>query len=81
MLSTRELVGYGIELIYSYTSVAADKLLFGDIVRWHNDEADEFHFSNPHQVICIGIVSEEDSGRELFMNLITAWNVLILGGV
>jgi hypothetical protein len=50
-----------------------------DIMRRHNDEANDFHFSDPHAVICIGNVAEADSGRELFINLTTAWNVLNLG--
>jgi hypothetical protein len=56
-----------------------NKLWFGDIMRRHNDEADEFHFSDPHAVICIGIVAEADFRRELFISLITAWNVLNIG--
>ena len=72
---------FGIEITDSYASVAAlgNKLWFGDIMRRHNDEADDFHFSDPHAVICIGNVAEADSGRELFINLTTAWNVLNLG--
>ncbi len=57
---------------------APRKLWFGDIIRRHNDKADEFHFSDPHAVICIGNVAEADLGRELFIKLITAWNVLNL---
>ena len=45
----------------------------------HNAEADEFHLSDPHQVICIGNVAEEDSDRELLINLTTQWNILNLG--
>jgi hypothetical protein len=71
---------FGIEITASYVSVAAlgNKLWFGDIMRRHDDEADESHFSDLHALICIGNVSEADSGRALFINFTTAWNVLNL---
>jgi hypothetical protein len=51
-------------------------------MRRHNDEADEFHFSDLNAVICIGNVAEADSGRnspEWFLNLTIAWNVCNIG--
>ena len=46
-------------------------------MRRHN--SDEAHFSDPHAVICIGNVDAANSGRELFINLTTVWNILNLG--
>ncbi len=39
----------------------------------HNDDADDFNFSDPHQVICSGNVAEEDSNREVYINFTTIW--------
>jgi hypothetical protein len=41
-------------------AVLGNKLWFEDIMRKHNAEGDEFHFFNPHAVVCIGNVSEAD---------------------
>ncbi len=47
-------------------------------MRKHNDDGDDFHFFDPHQVICIGNVAEEDSDRELYINLTTIWFILYI---
>jgi hypothetical protein len=66
----------GIEVTSSYASIArlGDELWFGDIIRKHN--SDEEHFSDVHQVFCIGNVSAEAAGEELFLNLTTVWSIL-----
>ena len=74
----RAQLSYGIEVTDSYASIAAlgNRLWFGDIIPRHN--SDQAHFSDPHGVICIGNVSAEDSGRELYINLTTPWSILNL---
>ncbi len=76
---THAAVSFGIALNDTYVSIAAlgNKLWFGDM-RKHNDHADDFHFSDPHEVICIGNVAEEDSNHELYINLTTIWFILNL---
>jgi len=66
----------GVEVDNSFASHAAlgERLWFGDIMRKHN--SGEQHFSDPHQVICIGNVSPEAAGEELFLNVSTIWSVL-----
>ena len=48
-------------------------------MRKHKDKGDQYHFSYLHAVICIGNVAEANFGRELFIKLTTAWNVLNVG--
>ena len=69
----------GIEVTNSYASIAAlgERLWFGDIIRKHN--SGEIHFSDPHEVFCIGNVSPEAAGEELFLNVATTWGILNLG--
>ena len=59
----------------AYSSIAAlgDRLWFGDILRKHN--SGEHHFSNAHEVFCIGNVSPAAAGEEIFLNLTTAWSI------
>ena len=58
----------GLEVTNSYASIAAlgDRLWFGDILRRRNDDEDDFHFSDPHKVFCIGNVAPESAGEEIF---------------
>ena len=53
----------------SFASIAAlgEHLWFGDIMRKHN--SGEQHFSDPHQTVCIGNVSPEAAGEEIFLNV------------
>ena len=71
----------GVEVTNSYASIAAlgDRLWFGDILRRHNDDEDDFHFSDPHKVFCIGNVAPESAGEEIFLNITSMWNILNLG--
>jgi len=68
----------GAHVTSSYASIAAfgSGIWFGDILRKHNDEADPFHFSDPHQVFCIGNVAPDAAGEEIFLNLATMWGIL-----
>ena len=63
----------------SFASIAAlgEHLWFGDIMRKHN--SGEQHFSDPHQTVCIGNVSPEAAGEEIFLNVTTIWSILNLG--
>jgi hypothetical protein len=49
---------------------------FGNILRRHNDDADDFHFSDPHKVLCIGSVAPDAEGEEIFLNLARMWVIL-----
>jgi hypothetical protein len=62
----------------SFASIAAlgERLWFGDILRKHN--SGEHHFSDPHEVFCIGNVAPEAAGEEIFLNLATVWSILNL---
>jgi len=66
----------GVLVTDSYASIAAlgDRLWFGDILRRHN--SGEMHFSNPHEVFCIGNVSPEAAGEEIFLNVTTFWSIM-----
>jgi hypothetical protein len=66
----------GIKVTSSYSSIAelGDALWFGDIIRKHNN-GDE-HFSDLHQVFCIGNVALEAAGEELFLNISIVWSIL-----
>ena len=66
----------GLIVTDAYSSIAAlgDRLWFGDILKRHN--SGEKHFSNPHEVFCIGNVSPEAAGEEIFLNLATCWSIL-----
>ena len=66
----------GIEVTNSYSALG-ERLWFGDIIRKHN--SGEIHFSDPHEVFCIGNVSPEAAGEELFLNVATTWGILNLG--
>ncbi len=48
---------HGIEINDTYASIAklGDALWFGDVLRKHNDDDDDYHFSYPHAFICIMI--------------------------
>ena len=63
----------------SFASIAAlgERLWFGDILRKHN--SGEIHFSDPHEVFCIGNVAPEAAGEEIFFNIATIWSILNLG--
>jgi hypothetical protein len=65
----------GIAVTDAFSSIAAlgDRLWFGDILRKHN--SGEHHFSNVHEVFCIGNVNPEAAGEEIFLNLTTAWSI------
>ncbi len=54
-----------IEVNDTNTSIASlgDALRFGDIMHRHNDYSNEFHFSDPHAVICIGNVDPDAAGE------------------
>jgi hypothetical protein len=69
----------GIQVSNSFSSIAAlgERLWFGDIIRKHN--SGEKHFSDPHEVFCIGNVSPEAAGEEIFLNVATTWSILNLG--
>ncbi len=57
----------------AYASIAAfgSGILFGDILRHHNDDADDFHFSDQHKAFCIGNFAPVAEGEEIFLNLAT----------
>jgi hypothetical protein len=69
----------GVVVTNSFASIAAlgERLWFGDIFRKHN--SGEKHFSDPHEVFCIGNVSPEAAGEEIFLNVATVWSILNLG--
>ncbi len=66
----------GVEVDNSFASHAAlgESLWFGDIMRMY--DSGEKHFSNPHQVICIGNVSPEAACEELYLKLSTIWSII-----
>jgi hypothetical protein len=67
----------GAEVTNTYASIAAigSSIWFGDILRWHNDEAYDFHFSDMHKVFCIGNVAPEAEGEESFLDLANMWGI------
>jgi hypothetical protein len=69
----------GVVVTNSFASIAAlgERLWFGDIINKHN--SGEKHFSDPHEVFCIGNVSREAAGEEIFFNVATVWSILNLG--
>jgi hypothetical protein len=71
----------GIKINDSYASIARRGYAFrlGDIMCKHDYDSNDFLFSNPHAVICIGNAAPEDAGEEQFLNLTTVWNSLNLG--
>ena len=71
----------GVDVTSSYSSIAAlgNRIWFGDILRRHNDAEDDFHFSDPHEVFCIGNIDAEAAGEDIFLNITNAWSILNLG--
>ena len=51
-----------------------DRLCFGDIICKHN--SGKHHFSDVHEVFCIGNVAVAAAGEEIFLNLSTIWSIL-----
>jgi hypothetical protein len=68
----------GAHVTNTYASIAAfgSGIWFGDILRRHNDDADDFRFSDPRKVFCIGNVAPDAVGKEFFLNLATMWGIL-----
>ncbi len=69
----------GIQVSNSFSPITAlgESLWLGDIIQKHN--SGEKHFSDPHEVFCIGNVSPDAAGEEIFLNLTTTWRILNLG--
>ena len=69
----------GVVVTNSFASIAAlgESLWFGDIIDKHN--SGEKYFSDPHEVFCIGNVSPEAAGEEIFLNVANIWSILNLG--
>jgi hypothetical protein len=64
---TMSVLAGGTEVGSSYASITAygNRLWFGDIHRRHNDDTDDFHFSYPHKVFCIGNGALNAGGRNI----------------
>ena len=77
---TMSVLAGGAEVTNTYASIEAfsSGIWFGDILRQHNDAADDFHFDDPHKVFCIGNVEPEAAGEEIFINLANMWGILNL---
>jgi hypothetical protein len=77
---TMSVLAGGAEVDNTFASIAAfgSGIWFGDILRRHNDVADDYHFDDPHKVFCIGNVAPEAAGEEIFLNLANMWGILNL---
>ncbi len=71
----------GAEVDSSYASIAAfgNRTWFGDILRRHNDDTDDYNFVDPHKMFCIGNVVPDAKGEEIFFNLANMWCILNIG--
>jgi hypothetical protein len=68
----------GAQVTNTFASIAAfgSRIWFGDILRRHNDDADEYHHDDPHKVFCIGNVAEDAAGEEMYLELANIWGIL-----